>query len=409
MIKDKHHKFYILSKYQNLSKINYLLKNMNMDYTSEYFKKLQQIHNRIIEMMVPFNVTSVDLEQISLPAKFGGLAVGNLTQYSCTASLQRMMTMKDNSDLRKILDERLLKTYEIYSNFQINEMMNKYNSYVNSKHVIVDFNKKYTLRDMMSKVNEHNFIKLFNKVNKRHQIILNSCRYHKFSNAFLRVIPSNITGVHLSNKMFELCLRRRLGKEILHDDKTTKCTVCNNSGDRFGDHALICAHGKGRIYRHDILVKELYNDLIKLGFQAKLEPLNLLRQHNTARPADIKVGDLFNGYEYWLDVGVTLTNYNGGTGKSDINKQAMKYESNKFKKYENEIQSLDAKIKYYPIILQDNGIINDNFNVVLTKLAKKATEKYDKDMSIMKSHYSEKYSALLNKLNAFSIIQHMDL
>ena len=181
------------------------------------------------------------------------------------------------------------------------------------------------------------------------------------------------------------------------------------NSDRFGDHALVCAHGNGRIYRHDMLCKELYNDFNKLDYVVELEPLDLLRKNNKYRPADVKVGNFLNGNEYWLDIGITGTNYESNSNKEILKNNVVVYEKNKIKKYIDEMKDLSDEQIYFPLIIQENGIINDKFNIVLNKLAKSASQKYDKIKSVMKSFYTERYSALLNKYNSYSIIQHMNL
>ena len=326
-------------------------------------------------MMIPFSVTSLEKEQISLPSRLGGLAVGDLVQYTCTAKLQRMMEMRDNPNLKRILDVRIINKYSAINDFELNNMLNEYNSYVDSKYYITDINKKYTLKEMILKINENKFNILFNKSELRNKIILNSCKYNKFSNAYIRTIPSNIRGVFFSNKMYEVILKRRLGRKLINNDNNNiKCTECNQTCDAYGDHALKCKHGKGRIYRHDMIVKEIYNDLIKLDFNCKLEPSNLLRGNNLYRPADIKVANFHNGKEYWIDLGITNTNYQGSYNKDVLNKNAISYEKDKINKYQNEMNDLSDEQIYYPIIMQENGIINDNFNVVVNKITKVAAK-----------------------------------
>ena len=122
-----------------------------------------------------------------------------------------------------------------------------------------------------------------------------------------------------------------------------------------------------------------------------------------------KIGNFLNGLEYFIDIGVTKANYNGNYDKNTIKKNIELYEKSKINKYKDKMDLCSDSQVYFPVILQENGLMNDNFNILLNKLALSAAKKYAKIKSVMKSYYAEKYSAILCKYNAYSIIQHLNL
>ena len=124
---------------------------------------------------------------------------------------------------------------------------------------------------------------------------------------------------------------------------------------------------------------------------------------------DVKVGNFKNGVEYWLDVGITGYDYSEKNYEEKYDMRIEKYEKDKIRKYKDKTKDLDKKVVYAPLIMQENGVINSNVNMVLNKLAALEARRYAKIRTVTKAKYMARYSALLMKYNAHAIIQHHQL
>src|SRR5690606_17398348 len=89
-------KFYLLYKYQNISKINYILRNAPINFEGELYKQLKNIKKLILRAMIPFSLNQQQIQQSELATRYGGIACRNIKQLICTAYLSRVSTTNQN-------------------------------------------------------------------------------------------------------------------------------------------------------------------------------------------------------------------------------------------------------------------------------------------------------------------------
>src|SRR5690606_6909689 len=102
---DQHIKFYILMKYQNISKMNYLLRNLNLIDNKDIIKELERIKLLILENMVPFTLNHDQIMQSELEVNFGGIACRNVKQLLCASYLSRVSALNNSIKKKDLVDE----------------------------------------------------------------------------------------------------------------------------------------------------------------------------------------------------------------------------------------------------------------------------------------------------------------
>ena len=95
-IDSKHTKFYFLMKYMNISKMNYLIKNMEYKLNDPWISEIDELLDNIKNIILDFNLTEEQRLQTQLPTRLGGLAMRNIKQVMATAKLSNLMGNRVN-------------------------------------------------------------------------------------------------------------------------------------------------------------------------------------------------------------------------------------------------------------------------------------------------------------------------
>src|SRR5690606_5342313 len=66
-------KFYLLVKYHNISKMNYILRNIPIKFDGEVYKQLKNVKKLILNAMVPFVMNHQQVRQAELVSRYGGI------------------------------------------------------------------------------------------------------------------------------------------------------------------------------------------------------------------------------------------------------------------------------------------------------------------------------------------------
>ena len=77
-------------RYFNVSKVNYILRNMTLKPDSLAMDILHQLNDRMKTMITNFPLNKTQHLQAELPINKGGLACRNLEQFSCAARIANM-------------------------------------------------------------------------------------------------------------------------------------------------------------------------------------------------------------------------------------------------------------------------------------------------------------------------------
>src|SRR5690606_28413271 len=129
-------KFYILMRFQNVSKINYVLRNVYINIHGEFYKRLNQIKSNILTNLIPFSMSRDMIKQSELAIRLGGLACRNIKQLSCVSYISRAIAIVNNSKRNEIMAELIYNKSNLELNKNLEIVLNRYNALVNEKNRI---------------------------------------------------------------------------------------------------------------------------------------------------------------------------------------------------------------------------------------------------------------------------------
>ena len=122
------------------------------------------------------------------------------------------------------------------------------------------------------------------------------------SGDWLTCAPVRSLGLHLRPPEFVLAAKYRLGLPIYQTEGP--CPACLRPMDKFGDHALSCCVGLGRVSRHNSIRDALFDTAVSAGLNPKKEGRFLIPGVDR-RPADILIPHWHTGLDAALDVTIT--------------------------------------------------------------------------------------------------------
>jgi len=172
----------------------------------------------------------------------------------------------------------------------------------------------------------------------------------------------------LPEEEFVIAVRLRLGADLIDDAIT--CAYCHEQMlDSSGHHALVCA-GSHATRGHTALIDEVMGLALQTDPAAESEPVGIVAQRPTLRPADILCATTHGQLEA-LDVGVTTPVPADGT-----NCAAERYKRAKLTKYQNYLEAMRAQgIRYVPLIWTSWGRPHADVLQTLKKMASKAARR----------------------------------
>ena len=186
---------------------------------------------------------------------------------------------------------------------QIDAAIYDYNSRVSAARKIITWRDVESQSALSVNVAHYSLQNLRSSVSDRMQAVLTALTVNQCS-AFLHAIPNRFMRTYFENKELKAILSLRLGVALSSDHKCHGDDRCSTSMDEFGDHALACSYGKGRIARHDGVVSAISYLLKRAGLPHKVECREGF--YGNERPGDIGMKWFGSTSNLTLfDVGVT--------------------------------------------------------------------------------------------------------
>ncbi len=222
----------------------------------------------------------------------------------------------------------------------------------------------------------------------------------------------NGTGVFYSNPEFRILFKRKLRHELIINND--RCICCEESIDKFGDHGVICKHGQGIIYKHDLVVHGISALLKTAKIKHSIEKRHIF-DNNNMKPADIYInnwGD--NGEALAIDIGITSVVCNSRFESAALKKlsAANSFYTHKVNKYNNYLHDNREKINgliYLPIIFEDYGGMHKHTIKFIKRIAKLRAATINDEISISTGYCFQFLSAKLQKANAVSLLHHYSI
>ena len=242
--------------------------------------------------------------------------------------------------------------------------------------------------------------------------------------AWLFALPDSLES-HIPSPLFKIGLRRRLRMPIWSQD--THCSLCGQTMDRWGDHALVCSCGGDRVTRHNMIrdvVHSAANDVACLG--AVLEKPGLLVPRDPAdfdrppepdppdpssasrRPADVWVPrGPGGGPEAW-DFSVTSA-FRLGPAVPDQSAFVDVFSSVEARKrtfLDTASQCLSAGITFCPLVIEAvGGGWSDALRSVVSWIASEGKRNSSDGCSDASFKIAQRISCTLHRENARAILK----
>jgi len=172
----------------------------------------------------------------------------------------------------------------------------------------------------------------------------------------------------LSSAEFVNAVRLRLG--VAGPSEPTPCALCGSTLDTSGAHPLCCA--KGECSRgHNQIRDVVHKAALAADPAAEQEPLGLIVDHPTLRPADVLTSAALPGCLAALDIGVMAPEASGAG--SDCAAAIRRRKLGEYDVYEDDLRR--AGLTYVPITWSAFGRPHPTTHAILCNLARQAARR----------------------------------
>ncbi len=306
--------------------------------------------------------------------------------------------------LPRLLHPRILEWGLPEINRRKEEAIIDYNSRVQIKYMIIDFDRKiHTTTYLCGKIELNIMNNHINTVNDRDRAHYIS-QLNRNSNSNLLLPMGKWNEIRFTNVEMRAIFYRKLGLKLIISKEL--CINC-------GDHGAICKYGKGIIYRHDVLVRG-FSKLMKGGnIIHTIEPRNLL-DGTHMKPADINSYISADGKMTALDIGITSctkssTLHIAKNRKLHCANELYTHKINKYNKYIKDKNININRIKYQPIILEDTGAMHKETVKLIKFIGEMRASAQNIDKSLSISYCFQYLTAILQKANVCALLNHYNI
>ncbi len=410
IIDDVQFKYHIYKSYVNISKLIWWLRTIPPNKIMKSAKKFDNILNEQIIKLIGRTFDTKLFGQICNSTKRGGLGLRNITKLSSAFYLPAINVAATIS--KKLVSQIVFDNYNNILNNNISISISEWNSLVNQKYFITEFNSSlHTTKYLISKIELHKMNNYINTLNERDRSIYIS-QLNKNANAFLNAKMSKYNGMRFTNAEFRVLLWRKLCIRIICNKQ--HCLCCNIILDEHGDHAVLCKNGIGIIYKHDLIVSTFSNILKDAKIKHTIEERNLFN-NNYMKPADILAQYLYTNTPLTaLDIGITSvckksTLTNCSEKKLFAANNFYSHKNNKYNKYLKNNKINANNIDYQPIILEDYGGYHKNTIKLIKKIATLRAANLNIEISDSMNYCFQRISCTLQRANAIALLHHVDI
>ena len=220
----------------------------------------------------------------------------------------------------------------------------------------------------------------------------------KGSGAFLHAVPNENLGTKMFSREFQFAVGYRMGLPLNLTKKYCSMMKCSGKVDKYGDHALSCAFGGDRIYRHNAMRDHIFHLMRRVGYDAKLEKSGLLDDSNE-RPGDIFVHTLQSGRPAAFDITVSSTMQSSliHQASQETGFVANAAEERKDRKFYEKCR--DQGIDFFPLAVETLGGWNTTAISIFKDIAKRKSYFDNSVYSIEISHILQQLSVCLQRKN----------
>jgi hypothetical protein len=357
-----HISFYLLKHSLSIPRLTYILRCSPVWKYPHLLERYDTILQNSLETITNCKLNSVQLQQITLPLKLGGLGIPTSSHIALPCFISSSLATLDFCT--QILPPYVTSKYDNLVTEAIEQWkLASCNTEIPSDTIQkcqAAWEKPLSIRNLTA------LTQSFSLPIDQARIL--ACQI-KESGAWLNALPSRSLGTLLDNDTFRISIGLRLGCKICTNHKCK----CGAMVDELGLHGLSCKKSAGRHPKHSMVNELIKKALISGGIPAIREPLGCSRSDGK-RPDGLTLIPWSKGRcLIWDFTGVDTfaQSYLNSTALS-AGSAAKIAEKRKAKKYE----SLSSSYIFKPVAIESSGVFGKEgleFIKQIGKLIKSAT------------------------------------
>ena len=249
--------------------------------------------------------------------------------------------------------------------------------------------------------NRRRFLSFYmNRLNTGHARAIYRSNMGEFSPAFLTTVP-RCPAFRYTNDEFMWSYRSRFWT---HQPLVSACRKlkCSCGGRVNEEHVITCNHDPFRNRSHFALQLCAFGMLKHAGILATLEPKHLVLQQGQRRQADVMGHGcrLHPGSDYTeigIDVGLTFPMHSTGPSERYVGKAAREYAQKKRGFRDTEKTLKKRGMKYFPAIVECNGVPGKSIAVLIKQVATIAKDQRGHNPSYFKRYWTLMWANTVTK------------
>ena len=265
-ILDSHVAYFLLKNSLAIPRISYILRCFPCWNLYELLKIYDSILKTALENICNCKFNQKSWFQCSLPVKYGGLGIRDISSLCFSAFLGSVHN--SNSLVNLILPKKIFSCQDLEYVAALDNWLKILNLQSAPE------NLPCSQKEFDNVIS----VELVRRVLLNCEDLRSKARYFALqepeSNAWLNAIPSSVLGTLLDNHAFRVSIALRLGAPVYEPHN---CNSCGQSVDIYGYHGLSCHKSAGRMARHSALNQILQRALASAGFPSVLEPVGVCR------------------------------------------------------------------------------------------------------------------------------------
>lgn len=379
--------YLLLSKCLSFCRMVYHARTVHPSLILSHAQRFDKLIKECLCFLIP-GLSENQLLQSSLPIRYGGLGLRNISEHCIPAYLS---SAKSACNLLKL-------TYDnVHADWSLNDLLVSYNSHTGDAKK-VNWSSISSQKSMSNKVDIQNVF-LFSSTLSSIDLTRYTALQGELSSGWLSATP--IFSNRLTSNEFETSIQLRLGCNLYQDNST--CDYCggHRAVDKRGYHGLSCRGGGDRISRHNI-IRDIIGDLCSEAAWAPVMEKKYLLNSTALRPADIFLPAWNSGKGLALDVTVWSPMqplYCDSEGGSAAKAAA----ASKLKKYKKLCDK--AGFDFLPFALESFGVLHSSASKFLSDLISRLSARREQAESVTKADVCRRLSVGLQRSISRSVLK----
>jgi hypothetical protein len=381
-------------------KINHLLRTVPPTTEfQEFLKAWDSSHSEILSRIIRYPVSTVSLQQASLPTKFGGLGLRSTHHLALGAFLGSVSSCMSSEIINS-------KEFTASENNALSLFNKNYKQNLTVSDLQISLASDPHLQKVLTtKAYDEIFSNFFSKLSIQEQIWISNCKHD--STSWFSSPPSVRKGLFLKNTEFQVSILTRIQEKLFNGNLFCLSGSKSSTIDTQGRHCLGCPVGAGTHERHRLVRDAIFSIAKETGLSARLEPLHVLAD-SPNRPADIYLPSWMSSTQpAALDVSIVVPTRHKPPKNSAENNYTLALDAAYNGKCEKHSEACKrSSMNFVPLIFSAAGSVHEKSLKALHFIADARSQRLNIPLQQGRADLMQKISIAIHKGNAVCILQH---